>query len=57
MEVYYPNGNPLSEGDLMAQLLTIVQNTDPLEEPVGVLGTTDRTSWAHERKTLEKGKI
>ncbi|XP_031553075.1 carnitine O-acetyltransferase-like [Actinia tenebrosa] len=57
MEVYYPNGKPLNEGDLMAQLMVIVRNNDPLEEPVGVLGTTDRTTWAHERKTLEKDKI
>lgn len=55
MDVYYPDGKPLSESDLLAQLLAITKNNDPLEEPVGVLGTTDRTSWAYERKTLEKG--
>jgi hypothetical protein len=55
MDVFYSDGKPLSESDLMAQLLTIVSNTDPLEEPVGILTSTDRTSWAHERNTMEKG--
>ena len=45
----------LSEGELVTQLEKIVNNSEPQEEPVGILTTADRTVWAKQRKRLLKG--
>lgn len=47
------NGSqPLSEGELVAQLEKITNNSEPPEEPVGVLTSAERTFWAKQRKRL-----
>ena len=45
----------LSEGQLVSQLEKIVNNSEPQEEPVGILTTADRTVWAKQRKRMLKG--
>lgn len=45
----------LSEGELVTQLEKILNNSEPQEEPVGILTTADRTVWAKQRKRLLKG--
>ncbi|KAK3723370.1 hypothetical protein QZH41_015947 [Actinostola sp. cb2023] len=55
-DVYHSDGKPLSESALMYQLLKVVENDEALEQPIGILTTTDRTSWAKQRKQLSKDK-
>ena len=45
----------LSEGELVTQLEKILHNSEPQEEPVGILTTADRSVWAKQRKRLLKG--
>ena len=45
----------LSEEELVTQLEKILNNSEPQEEPVGILTTADRTVWAKQRKRLMKG--
>ena len=45
----------LGEGELVTQLEKIINNSEPQEEPVGILTTADRTVWAKQRKRLLKG--
>jgi len=45
----------LSEGELVSQLEKILNNSEPQEEPVGILTTADRSVWAKQRKRLLKG--
>ena len=45
----------LSEGELVTQLEKILSNSEPQEEPVGILTTADRSVWAKQRKRLLKG--
>lgn len=46
----------LSEGELVTQLGKILNNSEPQEEPVGILTTADRTVWAKQRKRLLKDR-
>ena len=50
------NGSqPLSEGELVAQLERITNSSDSCEEAVGVLTAAERTFWAKQRKRLLRG--
>ena len=46
----------LSEGELVTQMEKIINNSEPREEPVGVLTSANRTVWAKQRKRLLKGE-
>lgn len=51
----FHGSQPLSEGELVAQLEKITNSSDPPEEALGVLTGTERTFWAKQRKRLLKG--
>ena len=53
----YDGHNILSEGELVAQLEKVVKNTEPLEEPVGVLTSDDRTFWGKTRRKMMRGEF
>ena len=53
----FHGSQPLSEGELLSQLEKIINNCEPLEEPVGVLTSTDRTLWAKQRKRMLRGEL
>jgi len=50
------NGSqPLSEGEIVAQLEKLINSSAPSEEPVGVLTGAERTFWSKQRKRLLRG--
>ena len=53
----YNGHNILSEGELVAQLEKVVKNTEPIEEPVGVLTSDDRTFWGKTRRQMMRGEF
>lgn len=52
----FHGSQPLSEGELVAQLEKITNSSDPPEEALGVLTGTERTFWAKQRKRLLKDR-
>ena len=55
----YDGSEPLSEGEIAAQLEKIINNSDPepSEEAVGILTGAERTFWAKQRKRMLKGNL
>ena len=53
----FNGGQPLSEGELVAQLERITNGSDSSEEAVGVLTAAERTFWAKQRKRLLRGTV
>ncbi|XP_048586991.1 carnitine O-acetyltransferase isoform X2 [Nematostella vectensis] len=56
VDVYDSKGQPLGESEIAAQLLKIVQNTEPEEPPVGVFTSENRDVWAKERYAMAKDR-
>ncbi|XP_015765594.1 PREDICTED: carnitine O-acetyltransferase-like isoform X2 [Acropora digitifera] len=54
----YDGSEPLSEGQIAAQLEKIINNSDPepSEEAVGILTGAERTFWAKQRKRMLKDR-
>ena len=51
----FNGGQPLSEGEIVAQLEKLINSSTPSEEPVGVLTGAERTFWSKQRKRLLRG--
>ncbi|UYV77451.1 CRAT [Cordylochernes scorpioides] len=55
MATCHPDGDPLTEGELLHQLKDIEANSKHAQAPIGVLTTEHRDRWAKAYKTLCRG--
>ncbi|OWF54638.1 carnitine O-acetyltransferase-like [Mizuhopecten yessoensis] len=56
LDVYGSDGKPLSEAQIYRQLKSLVQESDQVATPVGLLTTENRSTWAKAYSELAKDK-
>lgn len=56
-DVYGSDGQPLSEAQIYRQLKNLVQDSEQVSPPVGILTTENRSTWAKAYTELAKDKV